>query len=428
LERSRGIRAKFVRAQTQTNDLGEYRFPHLLPGKYYLAVQARPWYAETQVFMRRLDVRTGQNDGSSEAILATGDGGSFSISEPKADFDPLLDVVYPATFYPGVTDERSSTELVLEAGEKQEANITLQAVPGGRLRLTGLPADAGSSFSVGASQKVFGTPSFGFGITSGQIAPGEYEIAGLPPGDLTLVLTTNRGNESSSRTIDVDSRGGTIDASGLQATAKVYGRVFDPEGGPETNGGFVSLISSATPDRLVATPTQLQKGGTFSFPEIQAGTYRIEVNLNAGGYFVQKVSAKEAKVSGREITISGIHDVDVTVTMGRGQGQVSGVVQFDAKPVAGVMVLLVPESGQEIEEDSRMDQSDSDGTFNLGGIHPGKYVLLAIKDGWELEWAKPGVLEPYLEAGQKVSIAPNQSMKVTVAVQERAAATKKKPQ
>jgi len=118
----------------------------------------------------------------------------------------------------------------------------------------------------------------------------------------------------------------------------------------------------------------------------------------------------------------------VTVTMGRGQGQVSGVVQFDAKPVAGVMVLLVPESGQEIEEDSRMDQSDSDGTFNLGGIHPGKYVLLAIKDGWELEWAKPGVLEPYLEAGQKVSIAPNQSMKVTVAVQERAAATKKKPQ
>src|SRR5262249_2806858 len=131
IERQKGSHAKYVRGQTQTNDLGEYRFPRLLPGKYYLAVQARPLYAETQVFVRRqFDGQTVQNDGSSEAIIATGDGRSFSISEPKADFDPLLDVVYPATFYPGVTDERSSTELVLEAGEKQEANITLQAVPG----------------------------------------------------------------------------------------------------------------------------------------------------------------------------------------------------------------------------------------------------------------------------------------------------------
>ena len=422
LERSRGIRAKFVRAQTQTNDLGEYRFPHLLPGNYYLVIQARPWYAETQVFVRRqFDRQTVQDDGSSEAIVATGDGRSFSISEPIADVDSLLDVVYPITFYPGVTDERSSTELVLGAGEKQEANITLQA----------LPADGGSSTSinVGASQKVFGTPSFGFGINSGQIAPGEYEIAGLPPGDITVVVTTNKGNESRSQTIDVDSRAGrTLDASGLQATAKVSGRVFDPEGGPETNGGFVSLISSATPTQPVAATAQLEKDGTFSFPEVQAGGYRIDVNLRSGGYYVQKVSAKEAKASGREITIAGGNDMEVTVTMGRGLGQVSGVVQFDGKPVAGVMVLLVPESGQEMEEDSRMDQSDSDGTFNLGGIHPGKYVLLAIKDGWELEWAKPGVLKPYLEAGQRVSISPNQSMKVTVAAQERTAATEKKPQ
>src|SRR5215470_10171927 len=427
LERSRGIRAKFVRAQTQTNDLGEYRFPHLLPGKYYLAVQARPWYAETQVFVRRqFDGETGQNDGSSD--LATGDGSSFSISEPKADFDPLLDVVYPTTFYPSVTDERSSTELVLGAGEKQEANITLQAVPATRVRLTGLPADGGSSIGIGASQKVFGTPSFGLGVTSGQIAPGEFEVAGLPPGDVTLVLTTNKENESTSRTIDIHSRAGTLDASRLQATARVSGRVFDPEGGPETNGGFVSLISSATPTQPVAATAQLEKDGTFSFPEVQAGAYRIDVNLRSGGYYVQKVSAKEARTSGREITIAGGNDMEVTVTMGLGQGQVSGVVQFDGKPIAGVMVVLVPESGQEMEEDSRMDQSDSDGTFNLGGIHPGKYVLLAIKDGWELEWAKPGVLKPYLEAGQRVSISPNQSMKVTVAAQERTAATEKKPQ
>ena len=74
-----------------------------------------------------------------------------------------------------------------------------------------------------------------------------------------------------------------------------------------------------------------------------------------------------------------------------------------------------------------MDESDSDGTFSLGGILPGDYVLLAIKDGWDLEWSNSDVLRPYLSAGQKMSIAANQSAKVTVSAQERTATTEQKP-
>ena len=44
----------------------------------------------------------------------------------------------------------------------------------------------------------------------------------------------------------------------------------------------------------------------------------------------------------------------------------------------------------------RRDQSDSDGTFTLAGILPGHYRVIAIKHGWELEWAKPSVLAPFL--------------------------------
>ena len=133
-------------------------------------------------------------------------------------------------------------------------------------------------------------------------------------------------------------------------------------------------------------------------------------------------------MSGREITITDAGDVTLTVTMGQGQSQVTGVVQLGGKPAAGVMVLLAPQSGREMEEDSRMDESDSDGTFTLGGILPGDYILLAIKDGWDLEWAKPGVLEPYLPAGQKLTIAPNQSMKITAMAQEKTAKIEKAQQ
>jgi hypothetical protein len=37
---------------------------------------------------------------------------------------------------------------------------------------------------------------------------------------------------------------------------------------------------------------------------------------------------------------------------------------------------LVPESGEILDDDFRMDQSDSDGTFALREILPGKYLLM----------------------------------------------------
>jgi len=405
----KGSGERFVRSQVQTNDLGEYRFAHLNAGKYYLAVQARPWYAQSQ-----LSSQTRQNSGFGGSAA-----GSFAVSGISVDSDPILDVAYPITFYPGVTDEQASAALILNAGDKEEANITLQAVPAARLHVRVSPADAGTSFGVGASQRVFGTFTSVLNLVFGQVAPGEYEVAGLPPGELSLVLTTNRENEWTSRSIEADTRSeGVIDASALQATANVSGRILLPGGDPGAIAGNVHLANTATTTLPPAT-VPLRKDGTFSFPEIQPGTYKVQVNLSSNDCYIQHVSAKEAKVSGRAITIAAGSEVDLTVTLGQGRGHVTGIVQSEGKPASGVMVLLVPESGLEMEEDSRMDESDSDGTFNLAGILPGEYVLMAIEDGWDLEWAKPEVLRAYLSAGQKIAIAASQSIKVTVTAQEK---------
>jgi len=209
-----------------------------------------------------------------------------------------------------------------------------------------------------------------------------------------------------------------VDISALQAAARISGHVLLPAGTAGVSVGNV-FLESTTATNLQGYNALLHDDGTFHFPEVQPGTYTIQVGFRVGGYFVQKVSAKKANVSGREITIVSASDVDLTVTIGKGQGQVTGVVQVAGKPVAGVMVLIIPESGLEIAEDSRMDQSDSDGTFRLAGILPGDYILLAIKDGWDLDWARPGALKPYLPAAQKLTIGPNQSLKITALAQEK---------
>lgn len=73
----------------------------------------------------------------------------------------------------------------------------------------------------------------------------------------------------------------------------------------------------------------------------------------------------------------------------------------------------------DLREDSRLDQSDSDGTFLLGGMLPGRYWLVAIEDGWDLEWTNGTVLKPYLTKGQSLQISANDQKKVTVEVQHK---------
>jgi len=95
------------------------------------------------------------------------------------------------------------------------------------------------------------------------------------------------------------------------------------------------------------------------------------------------------------------------------------VAKLDGRPTAGVMVLLAPESGENLEGDLRLDQSDSDGTFALREILPGKYLLVAIEGGWDLDRSNWGVLKPYLEKGQTLQMEANDQKNVVVKVQRK---------
>jgi Carboxypeptidase regulatory-like domain len=101
--------------------------------------------------------------------------------------------------------------------------------------------------------------------------------------------------------------------------------------------------------------------------------------------------------------------------MARGTGTVEGVVTgADGKPEGGVMVVLVPASGENFEPRKRTDQSDSDGTFMLGGAVPGRYVLMAIENGWDFDTNDETVLKQYREKGLALQIAPRETKRVTV--------------
>ena len=68
------------------------------------------------------------------------------------------------------------------------------------------------------------------------------------------------------------------------------------------------------------------------------------------------------------------------------------------------MIVMVPENPDSRIEVIRRDQSDSDGSFTLPAVIPGTYTVVAVEDGWALEWSRREVLARYLPHGQKVTV------------------------
>jgi hypothetical protein len=92
--------------------------------------------------------------------------------------------------------------------------------------------------------------------------------------------------------------------------------------------------------------------------------------------------------------------------------RVKGIAERGGKPAPGVMVVLVPADIRDLRE-YRRDQSDSDGSFSLNGVTPGKYTVVAVKD-WDLEWGKPEVIQGYLAGGTSVEVAGGEERDIKV--------------
>jgi hypothetical protein len=83
---------------------------------------------------------------------------------------------------------------------------------------------------------------------------------------------------------------------------------------------------------------------------------------------------------------------------------VEGFAKSAGKAAPGAMIALVPKDPDANRDLFRRDQSDLDGSFSLPGVVPGLYTVVAIEDGWDMDWSLPDVIESYLKNGQAVTI------------------------
>jgi hypothetical protein len=369
-----------------TDDTGAYEMGDLGSGEYLLAVTAEPWYALH---------------------------GSAAGKRNSA-----LDVVYPVTYFDSTTDELAATPIELTGGMRQEANISLHAVPALHISIPA-PQKADGSMVIPQLQRIaFGNVVEGessgdfYGGMEGRtlemagVAPGHYELTeGEPPHVVDLHLNANQ----------------QIDAEAGSTASAVRGRVRMMGGAAMPEQMTLSL------ERLAPDPGQSQyvaevQAGRFSFEPVAPGEYALWATAGDKQVPVVAIEAGAAQEAGNVITLRE-RGPALLVTLSGAGTRVEGFAKRDGKVFAGAMMVLLPRNTAQWKALTRRDQSDSDGSFAFRDVAPGEYTAVAIEDGWPLDWSSPGVMDRYLKGGTNVTVSANAGKLVrlpaAVTVQQR---------
>ena len=183
--------------------------------------------------------------------------------------------------------------------------------------------------------------------------------------------------------------------------ANITGKLAMASGEALPQNTVVSLTSS---DGQNANGSGVNKEGNFELANIPPGKYRLNGWINGKPILVAKLAATGAQVEDDRIIV-GNNPVMIAATVYADPDlEVTGFAKKDEKPAPGTMIVLVPHDPANNRDLFRRDQSDSDGSFGLRNVIPGKYTVVAIEDGWTLNWADSNVIAHYLVHGQSVTV------------------------
>jgi hypothetical protein len=394
-----GKRRTEVTRRTTTDDEGQYHFGHLTPGAYFVGVWAEPWYTQ-------------------HSFQASADNRSV-VSEPNGagqEQNASLDVAYTLTFFSNANTLEGAAAITVRPGDAEIADVTLRPVPALHL-LVKTAADASQGIGVEVRQMMGDDNVMPVQMTYTQIAPGMIDVAGVPPGNVTLAVSTPQKNNVWTRhwqSVQV-SENMVVDETESPRGVVVSGMLKVEDGTPVPQPARVRLRNTVSG---VSFDTEVAAGGEFSFRQdpVEPGSYELII-VRGPGLLIRNLTSPNVRTSGRSFQIATSEDVSVTIVAAKGTAQVTGFALRDGKPVAGAMVVLVPQDLHANPALYRRDQSDSDGSFTLGGVISGKYSVVAVANGWELEWADPDVMRKYLAGGEPVDLLPGGKAGVRVKVQ-----------
>jgi hypothetical protein len=385
-DHSAGV-SRTVRARAdQSDDQGSFEFAPLDAGTYFVSVVAKPWYAVHAPSIRQ----TGTPDAPTSV-------------------DPSLDAVYLPTYYAGATEVEDASPILIRGGDHFDLDLHLTPVPALHVILRGPPPEAGQSFQFPRlSKRDFDGGQQAIQPDVQMPAPGVFEIT-IPPGKYDLRMPQRNNDPSRSIEVDISQDNQELDASVGQAGSNISAKVeLIGENAPPPQ--MVFALRNAQ-HRVVARG-EMSSTREVSFTDVVPGNYEVLAGSGIRAYSVVSMIVNGSPVSGRFFTVPAGANLALSLSVVGGAGDVNGVAQRSGKGAAGAMIVLIPKNPEANHDLFRRDQSDLDGTFTFHSLIPGPYTVIAIENGWDLDWSKPAVIAHYGAHGQKLMVGGSQTIQL----------------
>jgi len=374
-DNSQGVTRITRAGNAMTNDGGRYEITPLRPGTYFVAVKATPWYA--------VHPESG------------GDG-----SEPPSNVDGALDVAYPITYYGDTMETESAIPIPVRGGDHLEADVHLTPVPALHFLILAPREQSTGVVHIPQLQKATFDGLEDENPSVRQISDGLFELSGIPAGRYTVKMPESNGSAREASDVDLTS-GGELDvgSGSLTSTVKIKVQIAGATSLPQLL--WIGLRGT----RNQPSTVQVDDKGEVTLSDVKAGKYDVVARSRTQmAYSVTRIASESGTIAGHTLTVPAGASLNLSVTLVGGSVTINGLAKRDGKASAGAMIVLVPKEADADRSRFRRDQSDLDGSFTLPNVIPGSYTVVAIDDGWDLNWSEPAVLAPYLAHGQAVEV------------------------
>jgi hypothetical protein len=369
-----GVSRIFRYRGAMTDDQGRYEVTPLNEGTYFVSAKAAPWYA----------------------IHPTSNGEGATSS--PAQVDSSLDVAYPVTYYGDATEAEDAAPIPVRGGDRLEADIHLNPVPSLHL-IVHVPEDSSRGISFPTLQKpAFDGTEQVENSNIQNIAPGVYELSGVAAGRYTVRMPDANGQLQ--EPAEVNLSGGELDVP-TRPTSQIKATLQLESGQSLPQQFQIGLRNSKG---RVSNVTQASAEAEADFEDVIPGKYEIVAGSPTKAFAVVRVTSESGAVTGHELNVPPGASLKVALSLAAGSVAVEGFAKHGVKGVSGAMIVLVPKDPESNHDRFRRDQSDLDGSFSLQNVIPGSYTIIAIDDGWDLDWSEPGVLARYLKQGQTIEV------------------------
>lgn len=370
-----GVSRIFRHRVASTDDQGRYEVTPLEEGTYFVSAKVAPWYA--------IHPSTEQGD----------------VANAPGQVDSSLDVVYPITYYGDATEAEDAAPIPVRGGDRLEADIHLNPLPSLHL-IVHTQEDTAQGVNLPILQKHAFDGFEQVDSSSVRMAsPGVFEVTGVAAGRYVVRMPDSNGQMKEPTDINL-SGGGELDVSTgsstsqIKATVQIEGAANLPEG--------LQIALRDHKGRMNAA--QVDEKGETLFGDVAPGAYDIVANSATEPYSVIRIASAAAATPGHSLTVPPGAELTISVTLVGSPVAVEGFAKQAGKATAGAMIVLVPKNPEANLDRFRRDQSDLDGSFHLPNVIPGAYTILAIDDGWDLDWSQPAVLAQYLRHGQALVV------------------------